>query len=94
MTITTMQDAINAHEKAGGFFFSPGAMEFFDSAIEHDTFDPATGYFITTEVCPGPVGRHWRIRRIDLANPADIDSLDDMYVSKAAAVEAMSALTA
>lgn len=94
MTIKTMQDAINAHEQAGGYFFSPGAMEFFDSAIEHDTFDPATGYFITTEVYPGTVGRHWRIRRMDLAHPGDIDSLEDMYATKAAAVEAMAELTA
>lgn len=77
----TMRGAIKAHEAAGGYFFSQGALDFFTSQIHHDTYQPETGLFITSEIMglDDDVPRTYAVRRIDLDNPARVDSMDGRY---------------
>src|SRR5699024_12599733 len=77
----TMRSAIKAHEAAGGYFFSQGALDFFTSQIHHDTYQPETGLFITSEIMglDDDVPRTYAVRRIDLDNPARVDSMDGRY---------------
>lgn len=80
-TFKTMRGAIKAHEAAGGYFFSKGALDFFTGRIHHDTYQPETGLFITSEVMglDDDVPRTYAVRRIYLNNPIRIESMPERF---------------
>lgn len=80
-TFKTMRGAIKAHEAAGGYFFSKGALDFFTGRIHHDSYQPETGLFITSEVMglDDDVPRTYAVRRICLDNPIRISSLGERH---------------
>jgi len=88
--VESMAGAIQAHREAGGFFFDGDAMEFFDSRVYADTFNPATGHFITSEDMFGS-GRRFAARRMDLENPKNIATVATGLPSREAALEAIRA---
>ena len=77
----TMRGAIKAHEAAGGYFFSKGALDFFTGQIHHDSYQPETGLFITSEVMglDDDVPRTYAVRRIYLDNPIRISTLGERH---------------
>ena len=77
----TMRGAIKAHEAAGGYFFSQGALDFFTGQIHHDTYQPETGLFITSEIMglDDDVPRTYAVRHIYLNNPIRIESMPERY---------------
>ena len=77
----TMRGAIKAHEAAGGYFFIKGALDFFTGQIHHDTYQPETGLFITSEVMglDDDVPRTYAVRRIYLDSPIRISSLGERH---------------
>ena len=70
-----MSGAIKAHKKAGGHFFDKDTMECFSSQIFHDTYEPKTGMFITSEVMEND--RDYAVRRIHLDDPKRIDRVGE-----------------
>lgn len=70
-----MSGAIKAHKKAGGHFFDKDTMECFSSQIFHDTYEPKTGMFITSEITWDE--RDYAVRRIHLDNPKRIDRVGE-----------------
>lgn len=93
-TFKTMRGAIKAHEAAGGYFFSKGALDFFTGRIHHDSYQPETGLFITSEVMglDDDVPRTYAVRRIYPDNPIRINTLgvrhDTMQQAQAALQQA------
>ena len=74
-----MSGAIKAHKKAGGHFFDKDTMEFFSSRILHDTYEPKTGMFVTSDVFGEEPEdpRTYAVRRINLDNPKSIDNIGE-----------------
>jgi len=74
-----MSGAIKAHKNAGGHFFDKDTMEFFSSRILHDTYEPTTGMFVTSDVFGEEPEdpRTYAVRRIDLDNPKSIDNIGE-----------------
>lgn len=70
-----MSGAIKAHKKAGGLFFNKDTMECFSSQIFHDTYEPKTGMFITSEIIWDE--RDYVVRCIDLDNPKSIEIIGE-----------------
>jgi len=87
----TMQEAIKAHEAAGGYFFSQGALDFFTSRILHNTYDPETGLFITSEVMglERDEPMTFAVRQIDLGRPNVVTTIGDRHETLEGAVEAL-----
>ena len=75
----SMSGAIKAHKKAGGHFFDKDTMECFSSQIFHDTYEPKTGMFITSEIMgdEGVDPRTYAVRCIDLDNPKSIENIGE-----------------
>ena len=71
----SMSGAIKAHKKAGGHFFDKDTMEHFSSQIFHDTYEPKTGMFITSEIVWDE--RDYTVRCIDLDNPKRIENIGE-----------------
>lgn len=69
----SMSGAIKAHKNAGGHFFDRDAMEFFSSRVHHDSYEPKTGMFITSEIMGDE--RDYVVRCINLDNPKVIDNI-------------------
>lgn len=90
----TMRGAIKAHEAAGGYFFSQGALDFFTGEIHHDSYQPETGLFITSEVMglEDDVPRTYAVRRIYLDSPIRISTVgvrhDTLQQAQAALLQA------
>jgi hypothetical protein len=86
-TFTDMRGEIEAHEAAGGYFFSQGALDFFTSDVLHDTYEPETGLFITSEIIGRESGepRTFAVRRIDLERPARVETIGGRYSTLPAA---------
>lgn len=62
----TMKDAMKAHKAAGGYFFDPDTMRFWESQVYDRTWEPLTGLFITSE--GGPLaddGIMYAVRQMD-----------------------------
>ena len=70
-----MSGAIKAHKKAGGHFFDKDTMECFSSQIFHDTYEPKTGMFITSEITWDE--REYTVRCIHLDDPKRIDRVGE-----------------
>lgn len=70
-----MSGAIKAHKKAGGHFFDKDAMECFSSQIFHDTYEPKTGMFITSEIVWDE--RDYVVRCINLDNPKSVENIGE-----------------
>ncbi|WZX99209.1 hypothetical protein NSQ26_07610 [Bacillus sp. FSL W7-1360] len=70
LTIAEMKEL---NEEAGFYFFSPGAMRFFNSKIE--TQPTREGYFITSEH-PGDEVRRFTIRLFDLET-SDVHTVEE-----------------
>lgn len=76
-----MQEAIKAHEGAGGYFFSQGALDFFTSNIYGETYQPETGLFITSEsIGDGKDAPHvYAVRCVALDNPKEVKTFEGRY---------------
>src|SRR5699024_272102 len=87
----TMSGAIKAHKKAGGYFFSKEALDFFTGQIHHDTYQPETGLFITSEVFGDEYlePRTYAVRRINLDNPRRIDNVGERHETLQQAKDAL-----
>lgn len=73
-----MSGAIKAHKSAGGHFFDKDTMECFSSQIHHDTYEPKTGMFITSEIMGfEDEPRTYMVRRINLDNPKSVDNIGE-----------------
>ena len=73
-----MSGAIKAHKNAGGHFFDKDTMAFFSSQILHDSYEPKTGMFITSEIMGfGDEPRTYMVRCINLDNPKCIDNVGE-----------------
>lgn len=83
----TMSGAIKAHKNAGGHFFDGDTMEFFSSRILHDTYEPKTGMFVTSDVFGEEPEdpRTYAVRRINLDNPKRIDNVGERQATLKAA---------
>lgn len=86
-----MQAAIKAHEAAGGYFFSQGALDFFTSRILHNTYDPETGLFITSEIMglERDEPMTFAVRQIDLERPNLVTTVGDRHETLEGAVAAL-----
>ena len=80
--------------KAGKYFFSPGAMAFFNSRIETDTWERRGGgeYFVTSEQYDDTSPRRYKVRRA-FADGA-IGTVGEDYTTLDEAVAAIAALNA
>ena len=87
-----MSEIISAHERAGGYFFSAGALRFFSSRIGQVTYCGPGGIFFTTSEqfrpSQGPAAaRCYTVRRFDPAAPRDIRTVGQFNgLSRGAAV--------
>lgn len=61
----TITQITQANKDAGKYFFSPGAMQFFNSKVDPETWERPGGgeYFLTSEQVDEKSPRRWTIRR-------------------------------
>lgn len=86
-----MQQAIKAHEAAGGYFFSQGALDFFTSKTLDNTYDPKTGLFITSEIMglERDEPMTFAVRQIDLERPNLVTTIGGRFETLEGAVAAL-----
>lgn len=95
--IYNLRDFARAHAEAGGHFFDDGAMRFFNSRILWDSWAISGGviYFVTSEQFDYNSPRLYSLRKGDLWNPRDTDTIGEFqqYETRAQAVYALRKIT-
>lgn len=88
----SMQQAIDAHIRAGGYFFNQGALDFWEHTILHNTFNPETGLFIMCEDFDSAGTRvTFSIRKISMIDPKHIEEIGTRHPNLQAAINALNA---
>ena len=70
--ILTVADLETTADRLGNFFFTPGAMKFFNSRIGYRLYnvDDSHGYFVTSEKMDGG-RRYWTVRQYKVIRESD-----------------------
>lgn len=74
-----INDLMIAHTRAGGFFFTPGAMRTFSSVVETLLWRAGNHYyFITSEVLGTGTIRVWTVRHWYSPDPMEIETVGQL----------------